>query len=319
MGEGPAGEPSTCVVLNPVAGGVARHPGVVRRLGVLAGRRLHRTRRPGHAAELAREALTRGCRRIVVAGGDGTLQEVVNGLGDEAGRVELGLVPLGTGNDFVRSVGIPTDPIRALASMEAYRARPVDVLFCRRGSATGDGEPLRVVNFAIGGFGGRVARHVTERRRRFWGSLVYLRAALADLPGLASYPARIRVDGEPVAEEPVLAVIVANGRWLGHGIPAAPEARIDDGLLDVVWIRAISSLRLPLLILRVLRARHLGHPAVSIRRGTRVDVRSAASMPYNADGQELGRGDVEFRVEPGALRVLAPDRGPALRGGPGDE
>lgn len=312
MEEGATGEAPTCVVLNPVAGGVARHPGVVERLKELAGDRCRCTRRPGHASELAREALARGCRRLVAAGGDGTLQEVVNGLGDRADRVELGLVPLGTGNDFARSVGIPTDPDRALTAMRECRPRPVDVLLCRRSGGAGDGECLRVVNFAIGGFGGRVADHVTERRRRIWGSLVYLRAALADLPGLTRYRARVRVDGERVDGEPLLAVIVANGRWLGHGIPAAPEARIDDGLLDVVMIRSISILRLPLLILRVLGGRHLDHPAVSFRRGSHVEVRATPGMPFNADGQELGRGDMEFRVQPGALRILAPDGGPGL-------
>lgn len=303
----PAAEPGrTRVVLNPVAGRTCRYPCVVDDLSGLPRTEVAWTRAPGHAGALAREAARDGCETVVVGGGDGTVQEVVGGLSaaEACGRVRLGLVPLGTGNDLARTLGVPDDPHQAVSDLRRAPTTRMDLV---RGEA-GEGRAV-VVNFALGGFAGDIACHVTPERRRLWGPMVYLRGAVAGLRGLRTYRTRLVLDGERLGPMPVLAVIVANGRELGHGIPVAPEARIDDGLLDIVVVRADRPARVPLTVARLLAGRHLHAPGVLWRRARRVEVEADPPMPFNADGQTLGTGSASFRVRPGALRVVAPPAG----------
>lgn len=281
-----------------------RYPCVVDGLAALPGAELRTTGGPGEARELAAEAAREGRSTVIVAGGDGTINEAVNGLvsaGGEPPGTALAVVPLGTGNDLARTLGVPPDPHDALAALAGGRRRRVDLLRVRCG-----GEERYVANVAIGGLGGDVTDRMTPELRRRWGGLVYLRAALAGLPALRPFRTRLVVDGTARPPADLLAVVVANGRWLGHGIPAAPRARIDDGLLDLVAVRAGAPARLPATVARVLAGRHLGSPGVLWDRARSVEIRSQTPMPFNADGQALGTSPASFRVLRGALRVLVP-------------
>lgn len=290
------------VVLNPAAGRTRRYPCVVDDLRALPRAELAWTEGPGHAAELAGEAVRDGCGTIVVGGGDGTVHEVVGGLSAAGAldRLRMGLVPLGTGNDLARTLGVPDDPHEALALLRREETRRMDVVDGEAG-----GRSAAVVNFALGGLAGDIARHVTRERRRLWGGMVYLRGAVAGLSELRTYRTQLVLDGERLPTLTVLALIVANGRVLGHGIPVAPEARIDDGRLDVVAILADAPARVPAVVARLLAGRHLDAPGVLWRRASRVRVDAEPPMRFNADGQTLGRGTARFRVRPRALEVLA--------------
>lgn len=302
--EAPPGR-RTAVILNPAAGRASRYPCVAEEMARLCGAGLHRTLGPGHAAELAAEAARNGAEELVIAGGDGTIHEVVNGLSAGAERpLPLGLVPLGTGNDLCRSLGLPLDPHDAVEVLRASSERSADLMAAEVG-----GRRRLAVTFALGGLAGDVAVHVTEDRKRFWGGLVYLRGAVESLRTLRSYRTEIELDGERLAVLDLMAVVVANGRFLGGGIPAAPRAVPDDGLLDVVAVRSCSPWLLPGLLAGVLTGRHLDDPRVLWSRARRVEVRSEPGMPFNLDGQPLGSGDATFEVLPGALRIAAPRPG----------
>jgi diacylglycerol kinase (ATP) len=302
------------IILNPEAGGLRRRPGLVRSLEERHGRTLVTTEAPGHATELARRARSEGCRTVIAAGGDGTIHEVVNGLvdlppGDRGAGTRttsrdetprLGILPFGTGNDLARALELPLDPETALRRLRDSRVRPIDLVVLENGSRE------YLVNFAIGGFGGDVSEHITEERRSRWGGLIYLRAALAEISELGHHRVEIRLDEEVLGPLEALAVIVGNGRYLGNGIPATPTASLDDGLLDVVIVPDRGRLRLPMIVGRVLTGRHLDHPGFLFRRSRNVAIRAEPPLPFNADGQSLGPGDMSFRVVPGALPVLVP-------------
>lgn len=302
------------IILNPEAGRLRRRPGLVRSLEDRYGETLVTTEAPGHATELARRARAEGCRTVIAAGGDGTIHEVVNGLVDlpsgdgGAGRrttardetPRLGVLPFGTGNDLARALELPLEPETALRRLTDSRVRPIDLVVVENGSRE------YLVNFAIGGFGGDVSEHITEERRSRWGGLIYLRAAVAELAELGRYRAEVRLDEEVLGPLDALAVIVGNGRYLGNGIPATPTASLDDGLLDVVIVPYRGHLRLPMIVGRVLTGRHLDHPDFLFRRSHSVEIRAEPPLPFNADGQSIGPGDVSFRVVPGALPVLVP-------------
>lgn len=298
------------IILNPEAGGVRRRSDFVRALEATYGSALVRTEAPRHASELARRARSDGCTTVVAAGGDGTIHEVVEGLVDlppaggagpeGAGTPRLGILPLGTGNDLARALELPLDPDVALRGLADAEVRRVDLVLME------DGSREYLVNFAIGGFGGDVSEHITEERRDRWGGLIYLRAAVAEISQLTRYRVEIRLDDETLGPLDALAVIVGNGRYLGNGIPATPAASLDDGRLDVVVVPSVGLLRLPLTVGRVLAGRHLGHRGFLFRRSRRVEVRAEPALPFNADGQSLGRRDMDFEAVPGALPVLLP-------------
>lgn len=293
--------PRSRVILNPAAGRAGDAADVVQRLASLPGATLVRTEGPGHAAALARGAAREGCERLVVAGGDGTVSEAVDGLGPGFGDVSLGIVPLGTGNDFARSVGLPLDPHSAVDALGSSRPRRVDV-------AGVDGwDAGFLVNMAIGGFGGRVERHLTQDRKRRWGALAYVWAAARELRRVPRHRVRIRLDGEELRMD-AATVVVANGPRAGGGIPVAPRARVDDGLLDVVVLLHAPLPGLLRGIVRAFRGRHLDSAGFLWRRARRISVSSTPGMWFNADGEHVGRGSVRFELRPGVLPVLAPPR-----------
>jgi len=291
------------VILNPAAGRVRRHPAAVRALERLPGAVLRRTSGAGGAIRLARDAVEAGAATVVAAGGDGTVQEVVNGLEEGLDRVRLGVVPLGTGNDLARGLGIPLRPEAAIRVLRAGRERVVDLV---RWEGREGAEGRLLVNFAIGGFAGDIADRLDERRKRRWGRVAYLKAAVGGLGQARPFRTSLRVDGDRRGSESLLTIVVANGSRLGHGLPVAPHARVDDGLLDVVTVRWLPSWRVPALLARLVLGRHLDHPAVSWTRARTLSLETRPPMPFNGDGQPLGTGPGTFEVLPRALRTIVP-------------
>lgn len=272
--------------------------------------RVESTEYQGHAAELAKRASEEGFERVVAVGGDGTVHEVVNGLREGGEGVSLAVLPVGTGNDFARSLGMPLDLEGALAALERGRTRDIDLVLARGA----DGR-RRLANMAAGGFGGEVHEHVTAELKESWGPFAFFRAALERLPERAAYEVEIvDPDGTPFVEK-ALNVAVANGRFVAGGIPAAPYAELDDGLLDVVLVKDCGLVALTSLAPRVLLGRHLedADECILFLQARRLVVRADRPLPWNLDGEPFVSGDLSFEVEPGALEVVVGEEEPAQR------
>lgn len=291
-----------CVLVNPAAGDGSAVPRLLRAVRSVPDAALRLSRNAADTADLARAAEATGCRRLVVAGGDGTVHRVVAALREPATAPCLAPIPIGTGNDFARALGLPRDETEALSAAVEGPVRRVDLVTTRVA-----GEASRAVNCVVGGVGGDVARHVTGERKRRWRRLVYLRALLEELRGLRPHELVVEADGARVSGGSHLAVLVANGPRLGGGIRAAPGAELDDGLLDVVAVRGSSPRTAALLAVRLAAGRHLGSARVTRRRARVVEIRGGEGMRFNADGEALGAGSgvAQFRVSPGVLRVVA--------------
>lgn len=293
---------ATCIIVNPGAGSVEDLSALEAALDRLPGSEVLRTEAAGDAERLAREAVRGGADLVVAAGGDGTLNEVVNGLSEDFGKARLGLIPLGTGNDFARSIGVPDDLEGALAVLERGEARAVDV------ARATIGETCRCfLNMSVGGFSGEVSERASEAKDR-WGPLAYMRGAIGALPELKGFLTTIILNGGETLRLETFNLVVANGRYVASGIPAAPKAVLDDGLLDVVISPMTTLPQLAVLIPQVLLGRHLESDLLLFRRATRLEIECDPPMAFNVDGEligESGEGTARFEILPRALQVIA--------------
>lgn len=298
----------TRVILNPLAGGGdasrARLREAVDRLG---GAEVRETVATGEARTLAARAVGEGFERVVSAGGDGTLNEVLQGLASRFDRVELGVVPVGTGNDLARTLGIPDDPVEALEVLEAGAVRWLDV-----GRFSGAAGERWFLNVSAGGFSGEVDEHLEPEVKAAWGPLSYVRTAFDALADLEPYATEVTMEPGTDREERLqlstVNLVVANGRYVAGGLPVAPKALPDDGLLDLVAIRSAPVGRLSLMAARMLVGQHLEHELVVHRRAGSFSVASTPAMAFNTDGEPAGSGPARFEVLPRAVRFVAPPR-----------
>jgi len=292
--------PNTCVILNPSAGSVHAVDELVKQIEGLPHAEVHRTTKRGSAARLARAALRKGCDLIVAAGGDGTLNEVINGLQENAAETRVGLIPLGTGNDFARTIGLPTDPEAALEVLRAGHTRAVDLV-----RVTSD-KVRYFLNVSAGGFSGLVNEKLTPELKKTWGPLAYLRSAAAALPDLRAYRTTLALDNAESLRLDLYNVVVANGRYVAGGTLIAPEASVDDGLLDIILIQKRSGPELALLAAQAVVGAHLSSEAVVFRRAAKVTVNSKPGMWFNVDGELVGNEPACFEILPRALNFVVP-------------
>ncbi len=291
------------VILNPAAGrGAAARAGRAIR-GVLdaAGvpHELVETRAPGHAVELAEAAARAGWPAVVAAGGDGTVHEVANGLlraSEGEPTVPLGIVPVGSGNDFAKLVGAPADAAAATRRLLSGGTRRVDA------GRVGD-------RFFTNGVGiGLDARVGIEAGKVRWarGLAIYLVALARVLRAFRPPRMRVELDGVEVADRPLTLVTVANGGCHGGGFWICPGARIDDGTLDVCVADAMGVAEVLGFLPRVMRGTHVGRPGVRMLQARRVRVTSPDPLPVHADGEIVAEaaGEVEIELLPGRLTVL---------------
>ena len=263
------------------------------------------TEGPGSAERLARRAGS--VDLVVVAGGDGTVGEVVNGLaGHGPGGPALGVVPLGTGDDYARALGVPRRVGDAVRALVATPPVAVDL-----GEATWeDARGAHVRRFAncLGlGFDAE-ATALAGDTKWLGGRAAYLAAVLRTLWERRHREARVSVGGVEVFDGPLLLCEVGNGPAIGGGFRLTPDAVLDDGLLDVCLARAMTPGRALHLLPRAVAGRHTAAPEVSMGRGASVEVRAATPLALQADGDVLSFSArrVSARVLPGAVRVVAP-------------
>jgi len=253
---------------------------------------------PGHGLRLASTASEEGYDLVVAAGGDGTVNEVVNGLARDFDGVALGIVPLGTGNDLARTLAIPDDPAIAFQLALHGQRRPLDLI-----RVEGAEKTVYAANVCAGGFTGELDEAMTDEMKAAWGPLSYLIGTVKALPDLDDFETWIAWDdGEPERVE-ALNIVVANGRTAAGGRPAAPRANPEDGLLDVVVVKKCTSAELAVLAARALTGDYLDSEHVVFRHARRLHVEARPGMWFNVDGELHTDEPITFEIVPGALRV----------------
>ncbi|MFM2095888.1 MAG: hypothetical protein RIS70_3012 [Planctomycetota bacterium] len=257
---------------------------------------------PNDAQRLAQLAVQRQYDRVVVAGGDGTVGQAVQGIVPDCPSMELGILPFGTGNDLARSLGINPE-LLGLASSYAFgtRTAPLDLI------RLSDTSPRYCINVANGGFGGRVANDVQSIDKQRWGALAYWMTSVIDLVYIPEFSIELSIDDQPPIYRTVIGVAIANGKFVGGGFPIAPQAIMNDGWLDVILIPPLPSFDLMTTGLGFMLGFEQLAASVDTYRARRVQLRSNPPMPFSIDGELAQCDEMTFEIVPAALQVLIGD------------
>ena len=255
---------------------------------------LRYTRAKGHATELAQQAVAEGAERLVVCGGDGTINETLAPLAGS--HTALGLLPCGTCNDLARALAVPLRAEAAIDNLLHGEVRAIDL------GRTGDRFFATIAAF---GFDAEVNRRMESTQGPLSGRIRYIWEALQHI---ARYqPTRVRLCGDfGELEQEVLLVSTANTRNYGGDLRVAPDADLGDGLFDVVVVNAVPRWAVLSLMLRLFWRAHVRHPAVRVERTARLALHTDAPHRVYADGDYLGQTPLVLEISPAALRVVVP-------------
>jgi diacylglycerol kinase (ATP) len=294
----------TKLIVNPVSGGetaLDHLPAINARLRTAGDVDIVLTTGDGDGAEAGRRAALEGYDRIVVAGGDGTLNEVLNGVAGVAGalaRMPLGIIPLGTGNDFATALGVPDEPEGAADVVVDGVVASIDV---------GRVNDRHFLNVSAGGFIADVSDAVSPQLKTVLGKLAYLVGGAQVLMDYAPIATRVTRAGDARSEDAsLLAFAVCNSRLIGGGRLIAPQAIVDDGWLDVCLIHAMPIVEFIALLRRVSSGEHVEDDRVTYFRAQTLELSFERAIRLNTDGQVLEADRCRYDVLPGAARVLVP-------------
>lgn len=254
------------------------------------------TEERGHATVIA--AQSNGFDVIASVGGDGTLNEIVNGI---MGRdVVLSVIPTGTGNDFVKSAGLLTDCITASRSISQDVIRRVDA-----GCVTFSGGKRYFIGVAGMGFDGLVSKTTSQVSKPKMGTVPYVMGILKHLADYRSVDVSLTVDDVTI-DQKVMFVDVANGKYVGAGMNIAPLAEVDDGLFDIIVIGDLSRLESLMKLPTLYRGTHLNNPKVGAFRGRHVELDSPQPLSIHVEGEYIGDTPATFDMYEKALKFCAP-------------
>jgi len=246
-----------------------------------------------------------GAELVVAVGGDGTLNETVNGIVRAGSGAELAVVPIGTGLDFVRTYGIPTRFDDAVRTALTGRTRTIDVGRVTFRTWAGEEAERYFCNVGSVGMSGAVAQRANGMSKVFGGRATFFYALLRVFLEWQNTVIDVGLDGDRRSER-MHDVVVANGRYHAGAMLLAPDARPDDGLFDVLTIGDVTKLDFVTTAPKLYRGTHLSHPKVDVARARVVEVDAAQRLPIELDGEQVGTTPTRFEIVPGALRVRVP-------------
>lgn len=266
-----------------------------------------------YASQLAQQALDQGFTHIICIGGDGTLNEVVNGLmkvkermhHDTWRNIRMGGLPMGTGNDFLKTLNVPKNNQAFKQVVEADGFKTIDLGLVEFSSKNGERTSRYFINITDLGMGGVVAEKLSRYSRWMGPLLTYQRAILSTLLTYKSQTIKAVADSFHY-EGDVLNFVIANGKYFGSGLGIAPHAEIDDGQLSVVILGKISLMDYIKQLSKVRECNRITHPAFHYKSATEVQLESPSGpLPIDMDGEFIGYSPMKATLVPGAIRFLS--------------
>jgi YegS/Rv2252/BmrU family lipid kinase len=308
-----------CAIFNPGAGSAAENEALSQQVEARADVVFCRTEKAGDVADFAANAAREGRDVVLAAGGDGTISEAVRGLmrARDAGMQDMPallLLPLGTGNDLARTLGLDIeDPAANLKLLDDGERRRLDVIRWRLDREDAPALSGYAVNVLAGGFSSKLQQSLTPEVKQRWGPLAYARAAVATATELVPHRLGLQIDDGDRREVSVLNAVVANGVHAGGGIRVAPAADPFDGLLDLVLTAPGDVLDLAALSKELMSSTGdvLTSDLTEHLRGRKIELTADPSLPFSVDGDPIGFGHLAAEAVPAAIEVLVPRREPA--------
>lgn len=265
------------------------------------------TERKLHAIELVPQFIEKGYRKIIVVGGDGTMNEVVNGIFAQKTvsptSITLGMISIGTGNDWVRTYNVPLDYQKAIEIIKQQKTLEQDVGFVKF-SANGSYKTRYFANMAGFGFDGLVAKKTNaDKEKGSSNPFLYLSNLISSLFSYDSTNVRINVDGREIKAR-VFSMSVGIGQYNGGGMLQAPDALPNDGLLDLTIIKHMGKLSIIYNIRRLYDGTIRKVKQVELLTGKKINIFSDIPIPLETDGESLGNSPFEFSIIPKSLKVI---------------
>ena len=262
---------------------------------------------PGDATQITQNALVRGFTRIISVGGDGTMNEVVNGFFSNDQLVnphaELAIFSHGTGCDFIRTLKIPKGIDGFLEVLKLGRKRMIDVGEVLFYDNNGQHLHRYFLNVADVGLGGETVARVNQQSKLLGGKLSFLIGSVLSIFRYRNKVMSCEIDNNQIFNGRLNSIMVANGRYIGGGMMIAPQADLEDGYFDVVLLGDFSTWTLLRHIPKIYRGTHLKIPGVILHRGRSVVITSDERILLDIDGEQPGQGPIQVRLNPGILRL----------------
>lgn len=299
-------------VVNPVSGG-----GRTRKNWQIVEKKLRKqnfsfdvnyTKSPLHAGQITSEALQKGYNHIIAVGGDGTINEVLNGFykTPQTGKSQaaFSVLPMGTASDFSRALQLSATPAYIKRLLGQGREQACDVVCASY--IDWDGKPASryFINVADVGIGSDTCARVNRSSKAMGGFLSFLLACLAAVFTFKNPVLTVEVDGQVLYSGKSSMVVVNNGQYFGGGMMVAPQARISDGLLDITILEDFRKSEFLKALPDVYKGKHLNHPKIRLAKGQRVKISSQEKVYLEMDGESPGIGDIEIQILPGDLKLV---------------
>lgn len=256
------------------------------------------TNHPGQGYDLAKKGVVEGAEVLIAVGGDGTVNEVMQGVIDADGvqKIYMGIIPAGTGNDLARTLEIPFDVEEALRVVEQGKIKMLDL-----GKVQGE----HFINVAGIGFDAAVGEEINLNVKKLKGTAAYIYGVFKMLLQYKSPQITIRID-ETVLKGRYFLVAIANAKYYGGGMMIAPDAEVADGYYDVVVVKDVKQLEVIKVLPSIFRGKHISHPAVQVYRGKKIQLESNERVLVQTDGEIRGTLPMTFELESKVFPVIVP-------------
>lgn len=267
------------------------------------------TSRPWEAIELTRKALRDGYEHIIAVGGDGTLNEVVNGFFDDQGilindSAHLSMIPMGTGGDFARMMQFSNQPENIVRLFLNPKTMKCDLV--RASFTSWQAEPTcrYFINIADVGLGSDTVFRVNRNSKIMGGALSFLVGAVTSIIAFKNVSLQVTIDDRNVYTGESCLVAVGNGQYFGGGMRVTPKAIINDGWLDIIVVEGLGKLELMSNIIPIRKGEHLKNPRVHYYTGKKVMIESQDNLYFEMDGETPGQGNLTFEILPAAMNLI---------------
>ena len=263
---------------------------------------------PLHASKIAREAVKNGYSYIMVVGGDGTVNEVVNGLIDNdklySKEIKLIIFSQGTGSDLIRSLDLSSKPEKIVELIKRRQIKNIDIIKADYIDHSGRQSSRYFINAADCGLGAEVAARVNRSKKLLDGSISYFFAVFSALYKYNNKNVIIKADGNKIYEGLINTAVAANGKYFGGGIKVAPEAELESGKINFVLLKDFSKFGIAVNLVKGYKGSHLNHPLVESLNAQNISIYTDDIINLEVDGENIGRAPLTFSIIKEKLPVL---------------